>query len=75
MLKENDFNMVKYMVACVNEFSDRFHINGKDAFNYLNKYKAINFLMNNYEIEHTLSIEDAIDDIVMVSKNNGGTIG
>ncbi|MBU3191301.1 DUF3791 domain-containing protein [Clostridium bowmanii] len=71
---ERDLNVVRYMVVCVNEFADRLNINGQEAFNYLNKHKAINFLLNNYEIEHTLSIEDAIDDMVIVSKKNGGTI-
>ena len=74
MLRERDLNMVRYMVACVNEFADRFNMNGKEAFNYLNEHKAINFLLNNYEIEHTLSIDDAVDDIVIVAKNNGGTV-
>ena len=75
MLKEIDLNILRYTVACVNEFADRFNINGRVAFNYLKGYKAINFLINNYEIEHTLSIDDAVDDMVIVSKNNGGTIG
>ena len=74
VLRERDLNMVRYMVACVNEFADRFNMNGKEAFNYLNEHKAINFLLNNYEIEHTLSIDDAVDDIVIVAKNNGGTV-
>lgn len=74
MIRERDLNIIRYMVACVNEFADKYKISGKEAFNYLNEYKAINFLINNYEIEHTLSIEDAIDDITIVAKNNGGTI-
>jgi len=74
MLKDTDLNKVRYMVVCVNEFADRLNINGKEAFNYLNKHKAINFLLNNYEIEHTLSIDEAVDDMVIVSRNNGGTI-
>jgi hypothetical protein len=74
VLRERDLNIVRYMIACVNEFEDRFNINGKEAFNYLNEHKAINFLLNNYEIEHTLSIDDAVDDIVIVAKNNAGTM-
>ena len=74
MLKDTELNKVRYMVVCVNEFADRLNINGKEAFNYLNKHKAINFLLYNYEIEHTLSIDEAVDDMVIVSKNNGGTI-
>lgn len=74
MLRERDLNIVKYMVVCVNEFADRLNINEKEAFNYLNEHKAINFLLDNYEIEHTLSIDDAVDDMIIVSKNNGGII-
>lgn len=58
------------MVACANEFANRFNISGKEAFNYLNVHEAINFFLNNYEIEHTLSIDDAVDDIVIVARNN-----
>jgi hypothetical protein len=28
-------------------------------------------LLNNYEIEYTLSIDDAVEDMVIISKNNG----
>jgi hypothetical protein len=62
------------MVVCVNEFAERFLMNYKDAFNYLRKYDAIRFLNENYEIEHTLSIEDAIDDITIIARNNGGSL-
>jgi hypothetical protein len=71
MSKEEE-NKIEYMVVCVNEFADRFFLNYKDAFNYLHKYNAIKFLNENYEIEHTLSIDDAIDDIMMIAEKNGG---
>lgn len=72
MLRERDINIVRYMVVCVSEFADRFNMDDRDAFNYLKKHKAIKFLLDNYEIEHTLSLDDAIEDMIMVSKNNGG---
>ena len=62
------------MVVCVNEFAERFILNYKDAFNYLFKYNAIKFLDENYSAEHTLSIEAAIDDIIIIAKNNGGNL-
>ncbi|MCB2298610.1 DUF3791 domain-containing protein [Clostridium tagluense] len=34
----------------------------------------MNFLLNNYEMEHALSIDDAIDDMIIVSRSNGGNI-
>ncbi|WP_055666046.1 DUF3791 domain-containing protein [Desnuesiella massiliensis] len=71
-MSKEEQNKIDYMVVCVNEFAERFIMNYKDAFNYLNKFNAIRFLNENYEIEHTLSIEEAIDDITTIAKNNGG---
>ena len=65
-------NIIDYMVVCVNEFAEKYSIDYKQAFNYLSKYKAINFLIENYEIEHTLSIDNAIDDLEIIANNNGG---
>jgi len=45
----------------------------KEAFNYLYAHDGISFIKENYDIEHTLSIEDAIDDLAVVCRNNGGT--
>lgn len=61
-------------VACVNEFADRYNMTPQEAFRFLNKYKAIAFLKENYEIEHTLSLDDAIDDLLIICQNNGGTL-
>jgi hypothetical protein len=72
MLRERDINVVRYMIVCVSEFANRFNIDDRDAFNYLKEHKAIKFLIDNYEIEHTLSLEDAVEDMIMVSRNNGG---
>jgi hypothetical protein len=41
---------------------------------YLKEYKGIKFLKENYEAEHTVGIDDAIDDLKQVCINNGGNI-
>lgn len=63
---------INYTVVCVNEFAKRFNIASKEAFNYLYTYKGIEFIKEHYDIEHTLSIEDAIDDLTIICRNNGG---
>ena len=63
---------INYTVVCVNEFASKFHITAKDAFMYLYEYKGIEFIKENYDIEHTLSIEDAIEDLTLICRNNGG---
>ena len=41
---------------------------------FLRDYKGIEFLKESYEAEHTIGIDDAIDDIKQVCTNNGGYI-
>lgn len=72
MLTKLQINMVNYIVICINDFASRFNLSSKDAFEYLNEYKGISFLQEHYEIEHTLSLDEAIDDLVLICKKNGG---
>ncbi|MBQ9274758.1 MAG: DUF3791 domain-containing protein [Succinivibrio sp.] len=63
---------INYTVSCVSEFACRFNLTAKDAFYYLYEHKGIEFLKKNYDIEHTLSIDKAVDDLILVCRNNGG---
>ena len=64
---------VNYAVVCVNEFANKFNITSKDAFIYLHDYKGIEFIKEHYDIEHTLSLDDAVEDLTMICRNNGGS--
>lgn len=72
----NDFlqKQINYIIACVSEFARAFSMNTKDAFRYLYDYKAIAFLKENYDIEHTLSFNDAIEDMTIICRKNGGSL-
>ena len=63
---------INYTVVCVNEFASRFNIAAKEAFAYLYDHKGIEFIKEHYDIEHTLSLDDAVEDLTMVCRNNGG---
>lgn len=65
---------IPYTNACVRCFGKRFNISAKEAFKYLNQYGGIEFLVKFYEIEHLQSLEDAVDDLVVCCRNNGGYI-
>ncbi len=64
---------INYTVVCVNEFANRYNISSKEAFVYLYDYKGIEFIKENYDIEHTLSFNDAVDDLTLICRNNGGS--
>ena len=65
---------IDYTVVCVNEFARRKALHPRTAFLYLYNYKGIDFLKENYDIEHTLSLDDAIEDLDIICRNNGGVL-
>ena len=44
----------------------------KQAYQYLKRFAGIAFLDECFEAEHTLSFEDAIEDLTRVCQNHGG---
>ena len=65
---------IDYTVVCVNEFAKKKNLNPKTAFLYLYNHKGLEFLKENYEIEHTLSLDDAVEDLDIICRNNGGDL-
>ena len=46
----------------------------REASNYIRRFKGIDFLTEFYDVEHTLSFNDCVDDLTIVCQNNGGTL-
>lgn len=67
-------HLIGYVVAVINEFAKRYHLSAKEAINYLNRYRGVDFLTEHYEVEHLLSLEDSVDDLARVCYNHGGGI-
>ena len=70
--KEKD--ILSYFIICINEFAKQKSINKTEAYNYLKEYKGLEFLKECYEAEHTVSLDDAIEDLTEICKRNGGLI-
>jgi hypothetical protein len=66
--------MIDYIVVCINEFALSKHMTEREAFRYLYAHKGIDFLVENYEIEHTLSLVDAVSDLSLICVQNGGAV-
>lgn len=65
---------INYTVACISEFAHRYHMTLKNACAFLVNYNVIQFMNEYYDIEHTLSFDDAVNDMVKICENNGGKI-
>lgn len=44
------------------------------AFRYLHEYKALTFLVEFYDVEHLQSMDETIDDMLIICRQNGGTL-
>jgi hypothetical protein len=67
-------NRIAYLVACVGAFAERYGLSNQSAYLYLQQYKGTDFLRDYYDIEHTFSIDEAVDDLTMICQRNGGAI-
>lgn len=63
-------NMINYLVVCVNDYADRHGLARSVSFDYLRRNKGLAFLEDCYEAEHTLSLDDALEDLDAVCKRN-----
>ena len=63
MDKKEIFDKIEYVVACVGAFAQRFKLSNSQAYAYLRRFTGIDFLLDCYAAEHTLSIDDAVSDL------------
>ena len=63
-----------YFIACVSEFARAHGLAHHESFDYLDRYKGMDFLVKCYEAEHTLSFADAVNDLNIVCRRHGGRI-
>ena len=73
-MSDKEKTVINYIVICISEFAKQKLITTKEAYNYLKAYKGLEFLNECYEAEHTVGLNDAIEDLTEICKKNGGTI-
>lgn len=65
---------LEWTVIFILEFGRRYGLNMKQSFNYLSRYKGIDFIDRNYGYVHTQSFSSVIDDISEYCARHGGTL-
>ena len=64
----------EWTIIFIYEFSRRYGLSMKQAFNYLNRYKGIDFINEHYGYAHTQSFSDMVDDISILCSRMGGKL-
>lgn len=65
---------IGFTVACVSEFAHQYNLGLREAFCYLFQFKGIEFIKENYDVEHTFDFDTVIEDLSIVCRKNGGTL-
>lgn len=63
-----------YIIAVVSEFAAAFSLNPQQAYRYLDRFKGIDFVDRFYDVEHTQSFEDVVEDLALYCRKNGGQL-
>ena len=71
-MSREETNKLKYTIALIAEFADRFGIGEKQAYNCLSRFKGLAHLFTFYNVIHTQSFDDAVDMMIQVCAHNGG---
>lgn len=72
--KKADKNLIDYVMTVIVEFARHHDLTIREASNYITRFKGIDFLTEFYDVEHTLSFNDCVDDLTVICQNNGGTL-
>lgn len=73
-MNREEQNRISYYIACIGAFAEKFAVSNAFAYNYLSKYKGLAFINECYDIEHTFSIDDAVEDMQRICSRNGGAL-
>lgn len=65
---------IEYTVSLVSDFAKKYSLSTTQAFNYLDRFNAIAFINQHYNITHTLSFSEILDDLSVYCRNRGGNL-
>lgn len=73
-MRYNVRDIIEYVIALVDEFSKRFGLSEKQAYNYINAHKGIAFIEQHYGIMHTLDFNEAVESVALYCRKTGGLL-
>ena len=74
MAEVNVKDKIEYTVALVSDFAKKHSLSTTQAFNYLDRFNAIDFINQHYNIAHTLAFTKIVDDLSLYCKNHRGNL-
>lgn len=73
MSREESYQ-IRYTIALVAEFAQRYHLGKRQSYNYLKRFKGLEYLKSFYDVLHTLPFEDVVRDLSITCHRHGGEL-
>ena len=73
-MNTDEINKINYVIAFISEFSKEHHLSAQQGYKYLQTYKGLDFVDEFYDVEHTLSFDDAVEDVTNYCRRMGGQL-
>ena len=67
-MSKSIIDRINYIVALITEFATAHHITTQQAYQYLQQYKGLDFVEKFYDVEHTFSFENTVEDLTLYCK-------
>ena len=58
----------------ISEFAAKHTLTTPQAYRYLERFKGLDFVNRFYDVEHTFSFEDVVDDLTAYCHRKGGAL-
>lgn len=65
---------IDYIIALITEFAHAHNLSTQQAYLYLKKYKGMDFIDQFYDVEHTFSFENSVEDLTAYCHRMGGEL-
>lgn len=69
-----DRYMIPFVNSCIRSMAHRYALTVKAAYLYLKKFMGLGYLIEFYDTIHLQSIDDAVDEMIVVCRKNGGQL-
>lgn len=73
-MSRRDKNVLEFLVALVSELAAHIGMSQDAAYNYIREYQGLEYYFKHYNILHTLSFEENVEDMLQVCANHGGQL-
>lgn len=73
-MSRKEKNTLEFLVALVAELAAHLGITQDAAYNYIREHKGLEYYFKHYNILHTLSFEENVEDMLLVCANHGGKL-